>query len=279
VDHEKPLSSSTKDFHNSFEHNFFTTQTTYIHPTSYVGPNVTLGNNVKVGPYCTIIGQTTIGDGTRVYGNTTIGFPAQDTQTHDSKGTISIGKNCHIREFVTIHASKDNDGRTLVGNNCYIMNFVHVAHDVVLKDNVILINQVNLGGHSHVEEGVMLMANTAMHQFCRIGRMSSITPFSATRQDLPPFCLFTGQPVRFSGLNLVALKRAGVPRESINAIKHATKLFYQDKLPFEQIEELAGKESEWGHDSYVAEFLSFIKKSTRGVSRRTLSYGSTLYYQ
>jgi UDP-N-acetylglucosamine acyltransferase len=277
VNYEIPSQNS---FSSSFEKGFFDTNETYIHPTSIVGPNVTLHDNVKIGPYCTIIGNTTIGPNSRIYGNTTIGFPAQDTTTTQSLGTLEIGQNCHIREFVTIHASKENNGLTKISNNCYIMNFVHIAHDVVLEDNVILVNQVNLGGHSHVEQGVMLMANTAMHQFCRIGKMSSITPFSATRQDLPPFCLFTGQPVRFSGLNLIALKRAGSSRQRINSIKHVTKLFYQDKLPFDEIKKLSVKESdEWGNDPCVIEFLSFVENSNRGISRRCLSYGSTLYYE
>lgn len=267
------------DHNDPFEQHFFHTINTYVHPTSIIGPNVTLHDNVKVGPYCTIIGNTSIGQGTKIYGNTTIGFPAQDIATTHSLGRIEIGNNCHIREFATIHGSKHNDGITKIGNNCYVMNFVHVAHDVILEDNVVLINQVNLGGHSHVEENVMLMANTAMHQFCRIGRLSCITPFSATRQDLPPFCLFTGQPVRFSGLNVVGLKRTGIERQSINAIKHAAKLFYQDKIPFDDIKSLSKKESSWGSDSYVIEFLSFIENSKRGISRRCLSYGSTLYYE
>ena len=30
----------------------------YIHPTSIIGPNVVLGNNNYIGPFCYIIGDT-----------------------------------------------------------------------------------------------------------------------------------------------------------------------------------------------------------------------------
>ena len=259
-----------------FEEEFFCSDATYVHETSIIGPDVELDDNVKVGPYCTIIGKVKIGSGTKIFPNVSIGFPAQDLGTHKSLGTIEIGKNCYIREFVSINASKSEDGRASIGNNCYLMNFSHVAHDVTLEDNVVIINSVNLGGHSHIESYVMLMANTAVHQYCRIGRFSCITPFSGTRQDIPPFSMFTGQPSHFSGLNLIALKRANISRESIHAIKTATRLYFQEKLPLEIIKELASKDA-WGHNEYAQEFLKFIETSHRGVSRRAISYGTKTY--
>ncbi len=256
-----------------FEDEYFNTHGTYIHPTAIVGPQVQLSDNVKIGPYCVLIGQITIGVNTQLSAHVTVGFPAQDVGTPKSLGRISIGADCTIREFVTIHASKKEDGMTVIGNKCYIMNFCHVGHDVILENEVILVNSVNLGGHTHVESGVMMMASSASHQFCRIGRLSAVTPFSATRQDLPPFCMFEGQPATFSGLNLIALKRLGLAREDINALKHVTKLFYQDKLLLTPIMKLAEDAADdWGGNEYVQAFLAFVKNSTRGVSKRSFSY-------
>jgi UDP-N-acetylglucosamine acyltransferase len=80
--------------------------------------------------------------------------------------------------------------------------------------------------------------------------------------------MFDGQPAAFAGLNVVGLKRSGFSRENINALKHVTKLFFQDKLPFETIQSSALLEPEWGSDQYAQQFLEFIKQSSRGVSRR-----------
>jgi UDP-N-acetylglucosamine acyltransferase len=253
---------------SSFEEAFFSSTQTYIHPTAIIGSQVKLGNNVKIGPFCTVIGNVTIGDNTRLHANVNIGFPGQVLGLKDSIGSITIGNNCELREFVTIHGSRNKDGATKIGNNCYLMNFAHVSHDGVLEDNVTLINNVSLGGHTHIEKNAIVMANSASHQFCRIGQYTALAPFSGIRQDLPPYCLFSGQPARFYGLNVIGLRRAGISRDSINALKHVTKLFFQDKLSLDEIYAQAQTDQTWGNDQYVHVFLSFIKNSSRGVSRK-----------
>jgi len=253
-----------------FEEAFFSSQDTYVHPTAIVGDRVTLGANVKIGPYCLITGNVIIGDNTRLYAHVVIGFPAQVLGMQESLGLIEIGKNTEIREFVSIHAARNPDGKTAIGNNCYLMNYAHISHDTILEDNVTLINNVNLGGHTHIEKNVILMANAATHQFCRIGQYTAVAPFSATRQDLPPFGLFNEMPAAYSGLNVIGLKRAGFSAESINAVKHVCKPFFQDKLPLTIIKEKAAAESTWGNDQNVKTFLQFIENSKRGVSRRTI---------
>ncbi len=260
---------------NQFESDFFHTTKTYIHETAIVGPNVQIGENVKIGPFCTIVGNVIIKKNTIIYPNVSIGFPAQNLDTTKSLGSIVIGENCKIREFVSIGASKSDDGKTLIGNNCYIMSYSHVAHDVILEDNVTLINNVNLGGHVYVEKNAFLMANSASHQFCRIGQYCALAPFSAIRQDLPPFLIFSGMPAKYYGLNLIALKRAGFTKENISAIKHVAMLFYQKKLLLRDIKELSEKESEkwWSKDLKVKIFLDFIENSKRGVSKRIASKG------
>jgi len=266
--------------HFDFEDIFFNSTETFVHPTSVVGKNVQLQDGVKIGPYCTIVGNVKIGKNTKLFSHVSIGFPAQDVGTPKSLGSIEIGENCNIREFVSIHASKiENDGKTIIGNNCYLMAYSHCAHDVVLEDNVILINNVNLAGHVHIERNAIMMSNAASHQFCKIGKFSCVTPFSATRQDLPPFCMFTGQPTQFSGLNKVGLKRAGFSQENIDNLKHITKLFYQDKILLDEIIKQAEEnKASWGSDATVLEFIEFIKNSKRGVSKRSISYGHDLYF-
>lgn len=252
---------------SSFEEAFFHSTHTYVHPTAIIGHDVVLDDNVKIGPFAIIAGKTTIKSGTRIYPHVSIGLPAQDLGTKQSIGSIIIGRNCHIREFASIHAPKISDGSTIIGDNCYIMSYAHIAHDCKLENNVTLINNVNLGGHTQIDAHVMVMANSATHQFCRIGTLTALAPFSGIRQDLPPFCLFSGQPAAFYGLNLIGLKRAGFSRETINNLKTVTKLFYQDKLPLEKIIALQSIQP-WGLCPRVKQFLAFIGSSQRGVSRK-----------
>ncbi len=256
-----------KSTQSSFEDFFFSSPETYIHPTTLIGNNVTIHNNVKIGPHCIITGHVTIGSGTRLHSNVIIGFPAQVIGMKDSLGSIVIGNNCEIREFVTIHASRYTDGKTVIGNNCYLMNYAHVSHDVVLEDNVTLINSVNLAGHTYLEKNVIIMANSATHQFCRVGKFSALAPYSAIRQDLPPFGIYSGLPAAFTRLNIIGLRRAGLNAESCDALRIVTRLFYQNKYSLETIEAMQPTES-WGNNPFVHDFISFIKTSKRGVSRR-----------
>jgi UDP-N-acetylglucosamine acyltransferase len=251
-----------------FEEAFFKGTETFVHPTATVGPLVKLAPGVKIGPFCVVIGNTSIGANTRLHAYVSVGFPGQVLGLKESLGSVEIGADCELREFVTIHAPRTTTGTTKIGNRCYLMNFAHASHDVVLEDNVTLINNVSLGGHVHIEKNAIVMAHSASHQFCRIGMYSGLAPMSGIRQDLPPFCLFSGQPARFYGLNLIGLRRGGFSRESINALKHVTKLFFQDKMSLEHIEESAQQEPIWGSDTNVAIFISFIKNSQRGVSRK-----------
>jgi UDP-N-acetylglucosamine acyltransferase len=260
----------TKKEASGFEEAFFHSNGTYIHPSAIVGANVELGCNVKIGPFCVIAGNVKIGDNTRFHANVMVGFPAQNIGTKESLGNIEIGQNCELREFVTIHASKYPEGLTKLGNNCYIMNYSHVSHDSILEDNVTLINNVSLGGHSYIEKNAFLMAYAATHQFCRVGTFTAVAPFSGARQDLPPFCLFNEQPGAYAGLNVIALKRAGFSSETINALKHVTKLFYNEKMLISRIKEIAVNES-WGTNPHVQHFLNFIENSKRGVSMRAVS--------
>jgi len=264
-----------QDFKASFfEEAFFNLNQTYIHPTAIIGDQVELEDNVKIGPYCVVVGNVKIKSGTRLHAHVVVGFPAQNIGTHASLGALEIGKNCEIREFASIHASKYPHGKTVIGDNCYVMSYCHISHDCVLEDNVTLVNSVNLGGHTHIEKNAILMANAATHQFCRIGQFTALAPFSAIRQDLPPFCIFSGKPAGFAGLNVIGLKRAGLVSENINALKHVAKLLYQDKFLVSKIEEQAAHEA-WGQDLYVQRFIAFIKASSRGVSRKTISENST----
>jgi UDP-N-acetylglucosamine acyltransferase len=256
---------------SSFEEAFFNSTDTYIHPTAVIGPKVILGNGVKIGPFCSVVGNVTIGDNTRLHPHVTIGFPGQVVGVLQSHGTLEIGSNCELREFVTIHAPRFPTGMTKIGNNCYLMNYVHIGHDCVVEDNVTMTNNVSLAGHTHIETRAVLMAGAVTHQFTRVGTFTAMAPFSGIRQDAPPYCILHGQPGAFYGLNLIGLKRNGFTRESINALKHVTKLFYQDKLTLDEIDTLAAHDQSWGDDEHVKNFLKFVKNSTRGVSRRCAS--------
>lgn len=252
---------------HSFEESFYHSSDTFVHPTAIVGPNVELAHGVKVGPYAVISGSVTIGKNTQIHAHVTIGTPAQDVGVVQPLGRVEIGAHTIIREFATINAPKTDNGITKVGDHCYCMHFSHVAHDVVLEDYVVLTNNAQIAGHAHLESHVIMMAHTGVHQWCHVGKYSALTPYSAARQDIPPFSLFVGQPAAWTGLNRVGLQRAGFASSSIDALKALMSWFYRDKVPLAQLHERVAVQS-WHNDPAVVYALTFLQNSTRGVSRQ-----------
>ena len=66
---------------------------------------------------------------------------------------MEIGDNNLIREYVTINPGTEGGGsKTKIGSNCLFMISSHVAHDCKIGNNVIIANNVPLGGHVTIED-------------------------------------------------------------------------------------------------------------------------------
>ena len=119
-----------------------------IGPFCYVGPNVELADEVELISNVHIEGNTKIDKGTKIFPFASIGTQPQDLKFKNEKNSLLIGKDNLIREYVTINPGTAGGGsKTIVGNNCLFMISSHVAHDCKIGDNVIIANNVPLGGH------------------------------------------------------------------------------------------------------------------------------------
>ena len=142
-----------------------------IHQTAIIDPKAKLHSNVKVGPYSviganvvidenseiqshvSIVGNTKIGKNNIIYPFASIGNDPQDLKFQGEETRLEIGNHNKIREYVTINPGTNGGGGiTKVGNNCLFMVSAHIAHDCTVGDNVILANNVPLGGHAHIED-------------------------------------------------------------------------------------------------------------------------------
>jgi UDP-N-acetylglucosamine acyltransferase len=84
-------------------------------------------------------------------------------------------------------------------------------------------------------------------------------------QDVPPFTIAQGDRARLYGLNILGLRRAGVPDATIAVLKDAWRMLFMADLPrriaWSTVEEKYGAMAE------ARELLEFMASSTRGVSR------------
>ena len=128
-----------------------------IGPFCYIGPEVHLGENVELISNVHLEGNTKIGSGTKIFPFASIGTEPQDLKYNNEKNSTIIGENNIIREYVTINPGTEGGGsKTVIGNNCLFMISSHVAHDCKIGNNVIIANNVPLGGHVTIEDSVVI---------------------------------------------------------------------------------------------------------------------------
>lgn len=236
-------------------------------PYAVIGPRVQLHDGVMVGPHAVIDGHTTIGEGTTIGPHAVIGGLPQDRK-HDvrAESRLVIGRHNVLREFTSVHrGSSSGAGVTTVGDRNYFMANSHVAHDCVVGSDTTFANSAAIGGHVIVGDGAMLGGLCAVHQHCRVGRLAMLGGGAMCAQDVPPFTIAQGDRARLFGLNILGLRRAGVPDATIAVLKDAWRMLFMADLPrriaWSSVEEKYGAMAE------ARELLDFMASSTRGVSR------------
>ena len=252
-----------------------------IHKTSIIHENTQIGKNVSIGPYCIIDEDVEIGEGTiiapyvqilegtkigknnKIHQNSVIGGDPQDLKFKGEKSELIIGDDNTIREFCTLNRGTEHSGKTIIGSNCLLMAYVHVAHDCIIEDKVILANGVQLGGHSEIGYHATVGGVTPVHQFCKIGMHAFIGGGRVVLQDVPPYILATGEPVQYSGINSVGLRRRNFSQDVRSNIKKAYSIIYRSKFnTMQAIEEI---ENSFKPTEEINNILNFIKNSERGI--------------
>jgi UDP-N-acetylglucosamine acyltransferase len=193
-----------------------------VGPFCVIGPEVTLAEGVEIRSHAVVTGWTEIGPGTVVFPFATVGEVPQDLKYRGERTRLVVGARCRIREGATLNTGTEGGGGiTRVGDDCLIMTGAHVGHDAQVGDRVILANQVALAGHVVIGDDVVIGGLSGVHQFVRVGRGAMIGAVTMVTHDVMPFGLVQGPRGVLDGLNLVGLKRRGVGREEMAALRAA----------------------------------------------------------
>ena len=236
----------------------------YIGAFSIVGDEVILGDKVRLESHVVIDGKTSVGSETRVYPFVSIGLAPQDLKYAGEPTATRIGKNNHIREFVTIHrGTAGGGGLTEIGDNNLFMAQAHVAHDCRIGNEVIMANAATLAGHVTIEDRANVGAYSGVHQFCRIGREAFVGGYSVVVKDALPFAVSQGNHAKCYGLNRVGMRRRGYSKETIEKLHHAYHLLLSSKLNTTQAIEKIKEEIK--DCAEVDLLVRFIETSQRGV--------------
>ncbi len=127
-----------------------------------------------------------------------------------------------IRESVSINpGTVGGGGVTHIGDDCLMMLGSHVGHDCIIGNGVVMANHCSLAGHVHVGDGAILGGMVGVHQYCRIGKSAIIGALSMVVSDVIPYGSVMSERAGLAGLNLIGLKRAGMERTQIHALRNA----------------------------------------------------------
>lgn len=254
---------------------------TTIHQTAIVSPKAQLSENVTIGPYSIIednvvIGRNSsiassvlladgavIGENVRISHGVVIGTQPQDLKFGGEKTRALVGDNTVIREYVTMNRGTKAHGDTTIGKNCMLMAYSHVAHDCIIGDNVIMANSVNLAGHVEVDDFAILGGVLPVHQFVKIGAHCMVGGGYRVQQDVCPYALVAGYPLKVLGINSVGLRRRGFSHDIIARLEKTFKTLFFSGLNTTQAVERIHSEIEISPE--IENVLAFIGRSNRGI--------------
>jgi len=234
-----------------------------IGPFSVSGPRVSIGDNTIIGNNVTICEGTIIGAQCKIYHSASIGEVPQDLKFKGEETNAFVGDRTIIREYVTINRGTEALGKTVVGSDCLLMASCHVAHDCIIGDHVILANLSTLGGHVTIGDWATLGGAVIVHQFCNIGVHVFIGGGVKVVQDVPPFILGAGYPLKYEGINSVGLKRRNFSASDRKMIKEVYKLYFRSG--FSRSKALEEIEADINESNYKEQILNFIRSSKRGI--------------
>jgi UDP-N-acetylglucosamine acyltransferase len=237
-----------------------------IGPFCHVGPHVRLGDRVELKSHVVVAGHTEVGADSTIFSFAVIGEIPQDLKFKGEETRLVIGQRNRIREHVTMNTgTAGGGGITRIGDDGLFMAGCHIAHDAIVGDRVIIVNNSAIAGHCIIEDDVLVGGLCGVHQFVRIGRGAIIGALSMVANDVIPHGLVQGPRGELDGLNLVGLKRRGVARSDITALRAAFQMLAQGEGTFQDRARRLGEEAD---SAYVRQIVDFV---TGGSDRSFLT--------
>ena len=254
-----------------------------IHPSAVIEDGAEIGDGCEIGPFCVIgprvrlgpgcvlkshvvvTGDTKIGAGGQLFPFAVVGEIPQDLKYGGEDTALRIGERVTIREHVTVNSgTAGGGGVTRIGADCLLMAGCHVAHDAQVGDRVIVVNNSAVAGHCVIGDDAIIGGLSGIHQFVRIGEGAMIGALSMVTKDVLPHGLVMGPRAELEGLNLVGLKRRGVSRADIAALRAAFAGLRDGEGTFQdRAARLAGEEN-----AHLRALVAFV---TAGTDRHFLT--------
>ena len=232
-----------------------------VGPFCVIGPNVEIGENTVIQSHVSISGNVKIGKGNKIYPFASIGNDPQDLKYNGEKTLLKIGDNNKFREYVNINpGTKQGGSITKIGNNNLFMVYCHIAHDCNISNNIVLANNVQVGGHVNIQDNAIVGGSCAIHQFSRIGESAMIGGMTGVLSDVIPFGLSLGNRNNLAGLNLIGLRRAKISNENIKIMQQAYDEIFKSENFRSNIDNL---NSDIKKNEFVNKIINFLNSDKK----------------
>jgi UDP-N-acetylglucosamine acyltransferase len=255
---------------------------TQIDPTASVHPGAKIGERVIIGPRAVIEDETRIGDRCRIGVGAVIkkwtdlgadnlikeyavlGGDPQHTAYKGEPTGLRVGSGNMIGEFVTFHRAYMKDASTVIGDKNYFMAYTHVGHDCVVGDHCVMTNYAALAGHTEIEDRVLLAGYAATHQFTRVGTLAMLAGDTKISKDAVPYMMYLGAPGRAVSVNIIGMRRNGVPEHSRTLVRHAFRILFRSDLSVTDAVKKIREEMEPVPE--ILRIIEFIDATKRGIA-------------
>jgi UDP-N-acetylglucosamine acyltransferase len=236
-----------------------------IEPFACIHKNVIIDEGTWVGSHVTIMEGARIGKNCKIFPGATISSIPQDLKFAGEETTVEIGDNTVIREYVTVNRGTVEHYRTTIGKNSLLMAYVHIAHDCIIGDHCILVNAVQMAGHVKVDDWAIIGGSSSIHQFVKIGCHVMVAGGSLVRKDVPPYTKAAREPLSYTGINSIGLRRRGFTNDKINEIQEIYRQIYLRGLNNSKALDVV--ELEMPSSTERDEIINFIRNSDRGIMK------------
>ena len=111
-----------------------------------------MGSDCVLRHHATVEGNVVMGEENEVFPYTLIGGKTHDLKYEGGSPGLRIGDRNVFREYVTTHPATKEGDSTMIGSDNVLLAYSHVAHDCQIGNNVVIANNVPLGGHFTIED-------------------------------------------------------------------------------------------------------------------------------
>lgn len=214
IKHFRPFEPSSKLISDTAQ----IEETTYLYPNVFIGNHVTIGKNCVIHPNVTILDHCIIGDNVTIQAGTIIGSDAfyyntkKDREVWYKKmvscGRVIIENDVEIGAGCTIDRGVSHD--TVIGRGTKMDNMVHIGHDTVVGKNCLFAAQVGIAGATTIEDGVTLWGQVGVSKTLTIGANAVVLAQSGVPSSLEGGKIYFGYPAEDASLKkreIVWIKR------------------------------------------------------------------------